>query len=492
MLFIFDFDKTLIPFSCGDFFDYDLESGTAKIFDEVDNEITVNISDFPKGSELIKVLQQLKSNPDNKLAVVSATNTDILTFVVNQIFGPDIFDEILSNERCYDEYCREKPQYRFERRPEMIWSRTYENDTYTKNPCLIALMEKYGETPETTMFFDDHEGIVIEARKILPNVIHCEDSLFTKPKILTDALNYYTLDNIWLKLVADIPDDRLAINDELVNPFPYCLNEPMLLNLANYFRDKLDIKFNNTVFIKDNSRLAKIYWTYLLRFEHVYSLGDSLDKLNFVWNKMGTEPKIKSIPFSGSMFNVMDEIVTLDEEKEANMYAKMDNLLENNPNFKELIDKIRDGIEVLITDYGNHGRAIMTLIKMFVNMGIANLSSLTYLQICPEIETIESNIAVNIPDTHGINRVYVEELPSNYFLKSEETESRCVSKYSEDMWEREPDLVWMNGLMPNYKLCNLHRVITLVILCSDIREVLGEGIEIKEENKGTYSELFLF
>jgi hypothetical protein len=72
--------------------------------------------------------------------------------------------------------------------------------------------------------------------------------------------------------------------------------------------------------------------------------------------------------------------------------------------------------------------------------------------------------------------------------------SRCISRYSVDLWDRPPDPVWKDNLADNYRQCNLHRVFLLIILCCFVNNYIGgkfNDATFNLDNKGDHSILTL-
>ena len=205
---------------------------------------------------------------------------------------------------------------------------------------------------------------------------------------------------------------------------------------------------------------------------YVYSLGDSLDKLNFLYNV--THPNhIITVPFSGSMYNNIDSNIELDPNIEMEMLAKADSLLLHNNSFSDLYNHIKQGDTILITDYGHSGKALITVVKLFNLLGISDWSAVTYLQVTTEPDIIAHNVKVHLQNEPIPNIIYKEAYPDFYFTNSDREfggyYSRCVPRYEVSMWTDELDDVWTYRALPNYRLCNIHRKLFLLQLCSQFK-----------------------
>ncbi len=202
----------------------------------------------------------------------------------------------------------------------------------------------------------------------------------------------------------------------------------------------------------------------------VFSFGDSLDKLNSMWNLMNDEHhRIKNVPFSGNMYLANFEVKQTNYE---NMIQLFETMLENNPMFRDLVNRLRTGTDnIVITDFMSHGTSLITLLELFKLKNI-NTTKLHYhyLTYNDNIDNIKEKIE-EYKDTFNISNIKIHILDNvldRYFTNSEDYNSRCVPKYSYQSWirpVRETD-VYIDGTNPNYFNCNVHTLIFyLVYLC---------------------------
>ncbi len=213
----------------------------------------------------------------------------------------------------------------------------------------------------------------------------------------------------------------------------------------------------------------------------VYSLGDSLDKLNFLWNIKNPDRRIISIPLSGLTFKNNLDICDLIE--------KYPDLLTNNPNFKMLVDDLNSGVRVVITDYLNSGKTLISLLNLFKHYQ-TNINNLHFIFIALIEQTdgedvyeedveggltlteINTNAILNkfgiIDTTDKIKFIAPEGILDRYYTNSEDIsslESRCVPKYNLRNWNSLPADVFIKNendpysKQPNYFNCNYNRIL---------------------------------
>ena len=197
----------------------------------------------------------------------------------------------------------------------------------------------------------------------------------------------------------------------------------------------------------------------------VFSLGDSLDKLNTFWNIKNLSRQITTIPFSGSMF---DEQLNLDENTKRKMITQYSNLLNNNHQFAQLIYALNNGQRVVITDFLNTGKSYLTLLELFSHFHV-NIDSLYFLYITYN-DDIDSHYfltrSATYHYTHPIQLIWVPDdadagILSFYFTNSETSHSRCVPKYTVNDWKNPVSDIFYNKIngQYNYKNCNLHTLL---------------------------------
>lgn len=233
------------------------------------------------------------------------------------------------------------------------------------------------------------------------------------------------------------------------------------------------------IFYLDTTKLAKEYFSELNLWSnsgwHLYSLGDSLDKLNFVWNtkyKVLRKPEkiITVIPFSGSAYINVDEhssSIKVDAKAWDEIVTNEVNLLNNNNAFRELIADIKDGKLVVVSDFGHSGKALITLVHIIGNLvDLPIWENILFIQVAPFEDEIRNNITKHLGFMPRI--IFIEELPEPYFINSERELggiSRCVPRYSSEMWTHPPGEIWYDHLNPNFYRCNVNRLFSLLILC---------------------------
>lgn len=260
-----------------------------------------------------------------------------------------------------------------------------------------------------------------------------------------------------------------------------------ILNIAKSKFDVCDYKLLNTIFKiiqqvfnipKRNLEfyveslyinefpIMKIYFEHIQQYfdqkYNVFSLGDSLDKLNEFWNLMNPDRDIINIPFSGSMFT---DNLNLVPSKQHSMFQNFREMLENNPNFAVLVNMLNSGQNVVITDYINSGKSFFTLLELFNQFGIATDKLI--------FEYITFNDELNVDDFlqrssaeynyfRKIRLIYVPEdsiILSRYFTNSEDFDSRCVPKYLVNSWSEPIAKIQKTYGQSKYAMCNLHRIL---------------------------------
>ncbi|QKF94763.1 HAD-like protein [Fadolivirus algeromassiliense] len=518
-LVIFDFDNTLLK---GDSNEYEFDFNK-KVAVNINDGKIINFDELIN-KEIIKTLTNFKKQ-GFVLSILSATEQKLLTTLVNALFGTEIFDMIASVETCYN-LLPEKDKNKYEIRKFLESYHLYEKNPKrrTKNICLQGLMHGFGTNPVNTIYFDDNHELITSANDILYFNIQCENPL--NEYELKETFKYYNrlMKNIFTgvdtkfdqeinKLYNDctflfnsIEKNRLMVNNEyngLLEKFKEkCCDLKYISKLMDsiYFKTNGKIKFPlNQILSKDNIIMTFSYFKYIEMFYNqedsiVYSLGDSLDKLNFIWN-LYNDKKIINIPFSGSMYENIEksEKIKLLTESELLMYGESDNLIKNNKKFSEMLQHIKSGKKILITDFGHSGKAYLTIINLLNKMGVKNYKDVFYLHITPSIDEIENNILLNNISVN-INRIYIDELPHFYYTNSDRIENgftRCVPRYSVDLWNGPPDDVWKNEFEKNYYLCNLHRCLLLIALCCVNKNYIENkySFVLKGETKEKYTEI---
>lgn len=236
-------------------------------------------------------------------------------------------------------------------------------------------------------------------------------------------------------------------------------------------------------------RLAENYYGKLKEYDeknsNLYSIGDSLEKLNFVWSLKNN--KIKNIPFSGSMFDLENDLPVFNENKYTKMKTFYKNFKEHNKIYRDLIEDIKSNKPVVIIDYGAYGRAIATLLLIFrdfENLSFEELSRVRFLIMTTTFEDSdegkqEAFRRLLLPFEVLQNRYLLEfaksiidpifDFPSRYYTNSDSKglQARCIPSYPVEKWNEEIEQVWWNEYTqsPNYILCNINRILFLLQMC---------------------------
>jgi hypothetical protein len=342
--------------------------------------------------------------------------------------------------------------------------------------------------------------------------------------------NYILQNNNQILLDRDIK--ALLTNIPLCNYFLFNilikkLNDEKIENLNLEFYMTNELGNSNTLYMDTIHNYCSIYLycyklnRYLNDVFKIYSLGSSLEKFNFIWNIKNAETPITIIPFSGNildhpddfgddepisdMFDIndirysthiqqyrnkslpntyiakpLDEGLThflINTKKYTSVIENYDNLLHNNSNFQDLVNKLTRGEKVLITDVMSRGKSLYTLLLLLQKKKVP-ISRLYFLYIM-EQQSILSDISLYI-NTIAYNLNYfrlnyciynIEIIPDlyldrRYFQNSERTNSRCIPKYGSEKWsnpmndiyiEEDPDRRGYSG--PNYINCNMHKIL---------------------------------
>ena len=250
-----------------------------------------------------------------------------------------------------------------------------------------------------------------------------------------------------------------------------------------YQNDGIYIPYNKIINL-DTLNLFREYFAVVSDFiydGYVYSLGDSLDKFNYIWNVTHVDEQIVNIPFSGSMYDGIDDSIDieLNPEVETLMQDNLKDLLIHNKNFALLYNDILQGKKILITDYGLSGKAVITIIILLNSLGVTDFRNVTYLQITNDSSIIQHNITIHLHGFAQPNIIYIDEAPDVYFTNSDRPymgfNSRCVPRYEVGNWKEVPDDVWYQGLIPNYSLCNIHRRFLLFQLCCTLNDFFEDN-----------------
>lgn len=274
------------------------------------------------------------------------------------------------------------------------------------------------------------------------------------------------------ELIWEIPNNKLLKINELPI-LNHCLPKDYYIQIVKILSIRWGIA-GDFYLDEPMRKVILLYWKYLKSFpnKNIYSLGDSLDKLNVVWEYMYNDSKIKNIPFSGNFFNAYDhyddgEIFELNKELYDNIILKLPKLVQNNKMFAELLTKIKSGEQVLLTDFAYKGRVLFTLDRIFEKLKI-DASNLIILLVSENPKIIENNIKrLGLKSGLKVEQINIFHY-DHYFGNSESSNSRCISKYNVDLWDNSPDIMWKNKKGKyNYFLCNLHRTLIVMMLCNE-------------------------
>jgi hypothetical protein len=367
----------------------------------------------------------------------------------------------------------------------------------TKNP-----MEDTCVLQNFVIYIDNNVEYINKAKNGIFWTYYCENGL-VPGKISKIANEYFNTIDL-MRSIVELPGD-VYVNHEYVKNFiyylrhtnvreninPICCDDEYIrycVNIINVFGKSKGIEIPYQ-WVIDKDTLNIIEYYFLAIREHtsnggkLYSLGDSLDKFNYVWN-INQEQMIVSVPFSGSMYyNIPNSSkIVLDKNLEKLMYSSVRNLYEHNNGFKELFNDIAIGNHILITDYGHSGKALITITKL-INY-LAQLISIEiswnnveYLQITPSMKIIQENIKEHLWNEPQPSVIYYNRYLDSYFTNSDRWtggyNSRCVPRYEVNSWSESPEHIWKNGLIDNYKLCNIHRVLLLFQLCCHYTRILN-------------------
>jgi hypothetical protein len=209
-------------------------------------------------------------------------------------------------------------------------------------------------------------------------------------------------------------------------------------------------------------------WMYLYYFKlqeffekkyTIFTLGSSLEKPNFVWNTLMEKNKIIEIPLSGTMYNYFNDPINnsssieLDENKKKEMIDNFPLLLENNENFRKLIDILKEGKKkVLITDVKITGRSLLSFLELLSHYNI-NISKLHFLLITNNYDGIngfdkqshEEFILLRTKFSYHIPILYLNSTRINsYIINGEEYNSRCLALYKPSTWNKPPAPVFFS------------------------------------------------
>jgi hypothetical protein len=362
----------------------------------------------------------------------------------------------------------------------------------------------YKSEYRTTYDEDDNE-IEIDYSKYKNYINHNEDYIYYYDIYKCPSLE------ILYEYIDNIPDDRKLNNDEITERFnientDFVKNNTVLNLIFKLLYNKYDklyyippntryirsfkrpfINLNLEFYNLSNNQLRDEYnhiynYFYCIDFYinknyNIYSLGDSLYKFNIFWNLTNDDKQIKIIPFSGSMFD--NSIYRINEDMKDFMIEYFPNLLINNINFKDLIDKLKLGEICIITDYFHSGRSILTLLILFNHYEIP-IANLYFLLISPDKQNRlhivrDDELTCDIEIPYYVNLAQFDKIAdteitypnkilllnygiNNYYQFSENTNSRCLPTYKN--WNNIPnDMYYKSEYGYNYYNCNVHTLL---------------------------------
>lgn len=299
-----------------------------------------------------------------------------------------------------------------------------------------------------------------------------------------NCIEYSVFDTI--KQLINLEKNKILSYKE-IKPFIYkCYSEQsfkQIITILNIYGDIINYKnlsknffpttIVSSIIDNDSFYFMKTYFKFIQNFESnsIFSLGDSLDKYNTVWNSINSNKPIKIIPMSGSQYydsgteEKGDRKLIRDDENYNGIETNIKTFYTNNSVFRELISSLQKGEKVLLTDFGHTGKAVVTIINIISKfVDDLSLSNITFLSaIEPDNNYYKNNVKKLIK--HKINVEYIKVIFDPYYTNSERTKSRCIPRYTWKMWKNKPNDVWKDDGVPNYYMCNLHRTLMMMMLC---------------------------
>ena len=315
----------------------------------------------------------------------------------------------------------------------------------------------------------------------------------TEEMISQYITEYNNLTHEDLTMFRNIPSDRYLTNSEIkerLATIDICnyaqiknILDALIKGIGAHFKEYIQMFSGHDY--KKTLRTLVLYFIciqkYIQNDHQLYSLGDSLNKFNFVWNTSNPSHHITSIPFSGSIFNsggeMYDYIVTINPKNFQKISESYMQLYNNNAKFKNMYDDLVDGKKIIITDVMESAKGFITLMYIIKNIARAkshkiNYQNLTYLALCVTDHTIV-RILKNIERFRYMcprrlpHLIFSPECPTEYFMFSEFDDagySRCAPRYSVNQWSQAPADVWTVGKIKNYYLCNFHQLLIMLQL----------------------------
>jgi broad specificity phosphatase PhoE len=203
----------------------------------------------------------------------------------------------------------------------------------------------------------------------------------TSDHISTLLLNMLQIPNMSITLlpkesIIDIVSRFVDINCNytLLHTIYRFINKKFLETYST--TDKIFDFYTKKTYTKMYHVMFKYYYNLNKKFNEgyqIFSLGDSLDKLNIFWNLVNNHRKqIITIPFSGAAFDDDDDgdAIKLNTKTAQDMYNKFSNLLENNNYFYDLVNALQTNKKVLITDFMSTGKSFLTILLLFTPLKI--------------------------------------------------------------------------------------------------------------------------
>lgn len=502
LIFIFDFDKTILNITSSE---YTLDKLTKTVV-HIDDKFRLRYDQI-YDIEFINTLKYLKDilGKHIRYVILSATINTTLTDYINTLF-PELFDIVIDVKMCSDN-LKLSNKYSVLDHDTSFHLYDNVNKKYTKAPCLDAIVQILKGHRLLTFFFDDNESIIQSAFLDSKNVKwlhHCKTPL--ENQLFLDTISPI-IQIIYLSILLynNIPTNRYINQQEslsiLNNSMSQCCNYYNVLYMSDLLNLQYECQYKKNIMLPKYSDIFDVetlmslvyYFKFVDNFfnkyghNSVFSLGDSLDKYNYIWNLFNNN-KISIIPFSGSAYtdDFESKKIVFDVEMYNNMKHSFPSLIANNAGFRELYNKIVSGKNVLITDFGLTGKSIISIVKLLLEFHPhISLKNVTYLLISYSTDETMANISEHISDLHGMNIIYADYYIGHYFTNSEESQSRCVPKYGSSSWNKLPDDVWKNNLLNNYHLCNIHRCIFMLQICCTYNVYIEnkELIKIDDNNK---------
>jgi len=372
-------------------------------------------------------------------------------------------------------------------------------------------------------FFDEHKLICSSKKSQDINVmINTLEIILNKPYHAAEFYYKNFIPSFRKKYSNRYISDSELLNYLWIHTYPSFNDKNFFKNffiaLAILISNEKDVNYDITITPESSSDesidIAIEYYYRRMKYYkrqgyEIYNIGDSLEKFALLWNLLNESSPIISVPFSGSIFKKVktdkDEINIIDGKTLHQMLEKYNHLKRNNPNFAKMIEDIKRGKKVLITDFGAEGKMIPTILYLIylgehlnphdINLSFfiiaANLEKKSHRELSQsQIDYYKFKITRLLREyspelkekgfDHYINshlEVYVY-FPSFFYINSDREHTglvRCTPSYNVDDWDKQITDVWTtkDGNL-NYFMCNLNRLLFLI----QIRNIL---LKIEEE-----------